>query len=75
MDKWGPSRKLIQGYISQETNRLKIKDIMLDVDWDWEKTTFDLPDEMKGLICAIPMSTLGGGMDKLAWAGSSKGEL
>ncbi|KAL0003965.1 hypothetical protein SO802_011526 [Lithocarpus litseifolius] len=69
----GPLRKLIQGPISQEANRLKVKDIMLDVGWDWEKLTFELPDEVKGLIRAIPTSTLGGGSDKLAWAGSPNG--
>ena len=68
-------RKLIQGPISQEANHLEIKDIMLDVGWDWEKLTFDLPDEVKGLICAIPISTLGGGMDKLAWSGSPNGSF
>ena len=54
---------------------MEIKDIMLDMGWDWEKTTFELQDEVKGLICAIPMSTLGGGSDKLAWAGSSNGSF
>ena len=54
---------------------MEIKDIMLDMGWDWEKTTFELLDEVKGLICAIPMSTLGGGSDKLAWAGSSNGSF
>ncbi|XP_023929263.2 uncharacterized protein LOC112040610 [Quercus suber] len=42
---------------------------------DWEKLTFELPDEVKGLICAIPISTLGGGSEKLAWAGSSNGSF
>ena len=69
----GPLRKMIQGPISQEANRLEIKDIMLDVGWDWEKLTFELPDEVKGLICTIPISTLEGGSDKLALAGSSNG--
>ena len=48
---------------------------MLDVGWDWEKLTFELPDEVKGLICAIPISTLGGGLDKLAWSGSPNGSF
>ena len=30
----GSLRKLIQGPIIQETNRLEVKDIMLDVGWD-----------------------------------------
>jgi len=58
----GPLRKLIQGPISQEANLLEIKETMLDVGWDLEKITFELPDEVMGLICAIPMSTLGGGL-------------
>ena len=37
----GPLRKLIQGPISHEANRLEIKDFMLDVGWDWEKLTFE----------------------------------
>ena len=35
----------------------------------------NLPDEVKGLICAVPISTLGGGMDKLAWSGSPNGSF
>ena len=66
---------MIQDPISQEANHLEIKGIMLDVGWDWEKLTFDLPDEVKGMICAIPTSTLGGGLDKLAWARSSNGSF
>ena len=66
---------MIQWPISQEANLLEIKDIMLDMGWDWEKTIFELSDEVKGLICAIPMSTLGGGSDKLAWARSSNGSF
>ena len=46
---------------------MEVKDIMLDVGWDWEKITFELLDEVKGLIRAIPISTLGGGSDKLAF--------
>jgi len=46
---------------------------MLDAGWDWEKLTFELIYEVKGMICAIPISTLGSGSDKLAWAGSPKG--
>ena len=57
----------MQGPISQEANHLEVKDIMLDVGWDWEKITFELLDEVKGLIRAIPISTLGGGSDKLAF--------
>ena len=71
----GPLRKLIQGPISQEANRLEIKYYMLDVGWDWEKLTFELPDEVKGLISAVPISFLGGGLDKLAWAGSPNGSF
>ena len=46
---------------------------MLDVGWDWEKLMFELIDEIKGMISAIPISTLGGGSVKLTWAGSPKG--
>ena len=35
--------------------------------------TFDLTDEIKGMISAIPISTFGGGSDTLTWAGSPKG--
>ena len=46
---------------------------MLDAGWDWEKLTFELTDEVKGMISAIPISTLGSGSDKLASAESPKG--
>ena len=69
----GSLRKLIQGPISQETDALEVKDFMLDVGWDWKKLTFDLTDEIKGMISAIPISTFGGGSNTLTWAGSPKG--
>ena len=46
---------------------------MLYVGWDWEKLTFELTDEIKGMISAIPISILGDGSDKLTWARSPKG--
>jgi len=39
---------------------------MLDVGRDWGKLPFELLDEVKGLILAIPTMILGGGSDNLA---------
>ena len=58
---------MIQGPISQEASRLEVRDIiMLDVGRDWGKLPFELLDEVKGLILAIPTMILGGGSDNLA---------
>ena len=46
---------------------------MTDAGWDWNRIPFNLPIEIKSIIQAIPMSIVGGGRDKLVWAGNPKG--
>lgn len=38
-----------------------------------ESNPFDLPTEIKSIIQAVPMSIVGGGRDRLAWVGNSRG--
>ena len=69
----GSLRELIHGPITQEASLLEIKDIMLDMGWDWEKIPFEIPLEIKRMIQATPMKILNRGTDKLVWAGTPKG--
>ena len=41
--------------------------------WGGIGRNLHLTDEIKGMISAIPISTFGGGLDTLTWAGSPKG--
>ncbi|XP_075663106.1 uncharacterized protein LOC142632618 [Castanea sativa] len=57
----------------KEASSLEIKDFMLDTGWDWGKIPFEFPQEIKMMIQATPTAFMSRGIDKLAWAGSSKG--
>ena len=46
---------------------------MLDTGWAWEKIPFELPHDIKMLIQATSTAFTRRGVDKLAWADSSKG--
>ena len=52
---------------------MEMKDFMLDTGWAWEKIPFKLPHDIKMLIQATPIAFTSRGVDKLAWANSSKG--
>lgn len=69
----GTLRELRKGPITQEASLLEVKDIVLDMSWDWEKIPFEIPLEIKRMIQAFPMTIMGRGIDKLAWVGSPQG--
>lgn len=45
---------------------------MLEMGWAWEKIPFEIPQDIKMLIQATPIVVTNSGVDKLAWADSSK---
>lgn len=69
----GTLRELIQGPITQEASLLEVKDILLDMGWDWGRIPFEMSLEIKRMIQAIPVTIMSRGTDKLAWAGSPQG--
>lgn len=48
---------------------------MLDTGWDWNKIPFDLPEDIKLMIQATPISMTGRGSDRLAWVDDPKGNF
>lgn len=47
----------------------------MDMDWDWNKIPFDLPEDIKLMIQATPISMTGRGSDRLAWVDNPKGNF
>ena len=68
----GPLRSLIQGPLSQEANKLEVKDFMKDTSWDWNGLSMELPLNIKMLIQATPIAMTSRGCDKIAWADSTQ---
>ena len=52
---------------------LEIKDVIQDLGWNWSKLPFDFPLDCKLMLQAIPISHLGRGCDRIAWADNPKG--
>ena len=76
MDRWlniGPIRQLIHGPLPRDIVNLRIKDVAAPYGWDWSVIPFDLPDNLKAEIQAIPTPILTRGIDKIAWSPSPKG--
>ena len=76
MDRWlniGPIRQLIHGPLPRDIVNLRIKDVATPYGWDWSVIPFELPDNLKSEIQAIPIPILTRGIDKIAWSPSPKG--
>ena len=72
----GPIRSIIQGPIPLQSVNLKVKDVISPHGWCWSGRStipFDLPQDIKENIQAIPFPIAARSVDKLAWKGSSKG--
>lgn len=72
----GPIRSIIQGPIPLQYVNLKVKDVISPHGWCWSGRStipFDLPQDIKENIQAIPFPIAARSVDKLAWKGSSKG--
>ena len=70
--KRGPIRKLIQGPLTQEATHCEVKDVLVDIGWDWSKIPFDLLEDIRLMIQATPVSMTGRGSDRLAWVNNPK---
>ena len=76
LDNWtckGPIRSLIHGPLTREASQWKIKDVLVNGGWDWNRIPFELTPEIKSIIQAIPISLADGGRDRIGWRGNAKG--
>ena len=64
----GPLRSVIQGPIDPDTERLRVKDILVDGSWDWTKITMELPTNLKMKIQATPSAMVAPTEDKFSWS-------
>ena len=69
----GPFCRLIHSPLSREGEQLKVKDVVVDLGWDWHRLQFDVPTEIKAMIQATPVSITNRGGDKLVWSGNPRG--
>nr|XP_023896924.1 uncharacterized protein LOC112008814 [Quercus suber] len=75
-DSWselGPLRSVIQGPIEPDIERLRVKDILTDGSWDWNKITMELPTSLKMKIQATPSAMFAPTEDKLSWSSNPRG--
>ena len=54
----GPIRQLIHGPLPRDIVNLKIKDVAAPYGWDWSVIPFELPNDIKAEIQAIPTPIL-----------------
>lgn len=75
-DNWthkGPIRQLIQCPLPMGVSDWKVKDIASIGGWNWELIPFDVPQELKLEIQAIPYALAARSMDRIAWKDSLRG--
>lgn len=75
-DRWsnfGILRSAIQGPLTQEENRLRVRDVVSNRGWEWYKIIMELPLPFKLEIQAIPCATSVPRLVKLAWAYNPQG--
>ncbi|KAL0012167.1 hypothetical protein SO802_007275 [Lithocarpus litseifolius] len=65
--KFGALRQIIQGPISSELMKLKVKDVVSANGWDWSFTSFEFPDSLRQELQAIPFAMASRREDKLTW--------
>ena len=71
--KKGPLRSLVQGPLSREASSMKVKEFLLDTGWNWDATSYELPEDIRLMIRATPLAFTSRGRDKLVWNGTSQG--
>ncbi|KAF3960849.1 hypothetical protein CMV_014464 [Castanea mollissima] len=59
--------------LASESLNLKVKDVISSHGWNWSAIPFDLPQNIKESIQAVPFPIAARSVAKLAWKGSSKG--
>ena len=68
-DRWskvGILRSIIQGPLTTESNRLKIKDVVSMDRWNWNLLQMEVPEEVRRKIQATPFPCVARNEDKLA---------
>lgn len=56
-----------------DTERLRVKDILVDGSWDWTKISMELPMNLKMKIQATPSAMFAPTEDKLSWSPNPRG--
>nr|XP_023911030.1 uncharacterized protein LOC112022645 [Quercus suber] len=70
-----PLWQLIQGPLPREAPSWEVKDVILDIRWDWSRMPFDFPPKIKLMLQATPMPLLGRGSDKIEWMHNPRGDF
>ncbi|KAK4578315.1 hypothetical protein RGQ29_028437 [Quercus rubra] len=77
-DNWagiGPLRQAIQGPLTLEASRIKVKEVGHFSGWDWDMLQMELPKNIQREILATPIPLAARAEDKLAWKLSAKGDF
>ena len=59
MDNWvpqGPLKSLVQGLLNRDEENLKVKEVLMNNAWNWDKISFDLPLSIKLEVQATPFA-------------------
>lgn len=59
--------------MTREVVGLRVRDVVSDAGWDWNKIPFELPTATKLELQAIPVAMASRGGDKLTWINSNHG--
>ncbi|KAL0010575.1 hypothetical protein SO802_005683 [Lithocarpus litseifolius] len=73
-DNWcsdGPLRSLVQGPLSLEEEKLKVKEVVTVNGWDWSKISISMPDNVNTKLKATPVSLAAQLQDRLTWGMST----
>lgn len=68
-------RAIVQGHLTRGEEDIKVKDIVLDLGWDWRKISIILPSQVVMEIRAMPHSCVASSEDRLIWAATSNGQF
>ena len=71
----GPLRAIVQGPVTRGEDDIKVKDLVLDLGWDWGKISITLPSQIVMEIRAMPHSCIASTEDRLIWAITSNGQF
>lgn len=68
-------RAIVQGHLTRGEEDIKVKDIVLDLGWDWRKISIILPSQVVMEIRAMPHSCVASSEDRLIWAATFNGQF
>lgn len=78
MDNWvpqGPLKSLVQGLLNRDEENLKVKEVLVNNAWNWDKISFDLPLSIKLEVQATPFAIAVRREDRLDWKTNSHGKF